>query len=372
MKYREIESVNQLLELAGKNPVIEDAAFQNIDFTGLEESLLRVKFQECLFLGCTIPLALKAHLNSINYIFPSLDVPYELYPHELYNRFSLYRNYIPGQPETYFETPDKVIYDHFRNTGVEPSTIKESLARSLHDHSITDSVNDFISQYEERKLVGIMGGHSISRKDPAFLMVARLSQKLTEKGYLLISGGGPGAMEATHLGAWFAGRSENDLNVAIEKLGEAPTYKDPHWLDLAFLVIEEFPCLNSFYSLGIPTWLYGHEPPTPFATHIAKYFTNSIREDGLLAIAKGGIIFSPGMAGTIQEIFQEAAQNHYLNFGYSSPMIFYNSDYWTRFFPVYPLLESLHREGKYRNLILSMYDEADDIIMELENFRTTV
>ena len=24
-------------------------------------------------------------------------------------------------------------------------------------------------------------------------------------------------------------------------------------------------------SLGIPTWLYGHEPPNPFATKIAKY-----------------------------------------------------------------------------------------------------
>ena len=30
--------------------------------------------------------------------------------------------------------------------------------------------------------------------------------------------------------------------------------------------------------LGIPTWLYGHEPTTPFARVIAKYFQNSIRE----------------------------------------------------------------------------------------------
>jgi hypothetical protein len=41
-------------------------------------------------------------------------------------------------------------------------------------------------------------------------------------------------------------------------------------------------------SLGIPTWYYGHEPFTPLATHIGKYFQNSLREDGLLAIAAGG------------------------------------------------------------------------------------
>jgi predicted Rossmann-fold nucleotide-binding protein len=62
--------------------------------------------------------------------------------------------------------------------------------------------------------------------------------------------------------------------------------------------------------------------PTPFATHIAKYFANSVREEGLLAIAKGGVIFTPGSAGTMQEIFQDLAQNHYQSFGVSSPMVF--------------------------------------------------
>ena len=39
-------------------------------------------------------------------------------------------------------------------------------------------------------------------------------------------------------------------------------------------------------------------------------------------IAKGGVIYSPGSAGTMQEIFQYAAQNHYRAFGYESPMVF--------------------------------------------------
>ena len=125
---------------------------------------------------------------------------------------------------------------------------------------------------------------------------------------------------------------------------------------------------DKYESLGVPTWLYGHEPATPFATHIAKYFDNSIREDGILTIAKGGIIYSPGSAGTLQEIFQDAVQNHYLSFGYASPMVFLDSDYWTKQIPVYPLLEELLAKGRYKNLLLSIADEEDDIVAEIKKF----
>ena len=76
----------------------------------------------------------------------------------------------------------------------------------------------------------------------------------------------------------------------------------------------------------MPTWFYGHEPTNLFSVHVAKYFSNSIREDGLLAIAEHGIIFSPGSAGTTQEIFQDATQNHYATFGTISPMVFLSKE----------------------------------------------
>jgi predicted Rossmann-fold nucleotide-binding protein len=131
--------------------------------------------------------------------------------------------------------------------------------------------------------------------------------------------------------------------------------------------MERYP-QATYHSLGVPTWLYGHEPATPFATHIAKYFENAIREDGILTIAKGGIIYTPGSAGTMQEIFQDAVQNHYLSFGYASPMIFLDTNYWTHEMPVYPLLEQLTAQGKYRNLLLTLSDAEDDIITAIQNF----
>jgi predicted Rossmann-fold nucleotide-binding protein len=176
-------------------------------------------------------------------------------------------------------------------------------------------------------------------------------------------------MEATHLGAWMAGRTEEELLTAIEMLACAPKFEDEGWMASAYDVMARYPRDERYCSIGIPTWFYGHEPATPFASHIAKYFDNSVREDGLLAIAKGGVVYSPGSAGTMQEVFQDAAQNHYKTFGYASPMVFLGREHWTCAMPVYPLLESLQEEGKYRNLLLSIVDTAEEAVQEIMSFK---
>ena len=129
-----------------------------------------------------------------------------------------------------------------------------------------------------------------------------------------------------------------------------------------------YPQLKAYRSVGIPTWFYGHEPATPFATHIAKYFENSIREDGLLALAKGGVIYTPGSAGTMQEIFQDGAQNHYETFGFASPMVFLGEEYWTQTMPVYPMLRVLSDAGRYRNLLLSLTDDERQVERKILDF----
>ena len=71
----------------------------------------------------------------------------------------------------------------------------------------------------------------------------------------------------------------------------------------------------------------------------------------------------------MQEIFQDAVQNHYLSFGFSSPMIFLGKEFWTEEMPVYSLLDSLMQSGKYKNLLLNVTDDSDEIIAELMRFR---
>ncbi|SDW94053.1 Predicted Rossmann fold nucleotide-binding protein [Lutibacter oricola] len=367
MEYKEIDSNEDLLNVLKLETELSYYAFQNIDFNNVLNKTKNLSFYNCIFLGCTIPEHINTKVSEDCLIFPQIKAPFNPFINSLYTKETLYTNYKVGVPESYEKTLDKIVYNHFIEHGKEAKDIKETLTRRLHDHSVTNALNDFISNYKKRKIVAIMGGHSLSRSNSNYLMVARISKKLTELGYLMISGGGPGAMEATHVGAWFGGKTDKELTNAIDVLSEAPVYNDKLWLDKAFEVLEKYP-KSSYKSLGIPTWLYGHEPPTPFASHIAKYFANSVREEGLLAIAKGGVIFSPGSAGTIQEIFQDATQNHYLSYGFASPMVFLNKEYWTKNRPIYPLLENLTKEEKYKNMILSIYDLEEDVIKEIEKF----
>lgn len=370
MIYHEIETEAELRKLLKGTDYISKIAFQNLDFRKFGKSLSGKIFTDCIFLGCHLSEVFEHRIRGENLIFPQLNTPYNPYRNSLYNKETLMGEYIAGRPESYRDTLDKRVYDHYMAKGKEARDIKETLARRLHDHAITDALHDFLHHYDEKKIVAIMGGHDLPRSDANYLEVARISKKLAEMGYLMISGGGPGAMEATHLGAWFAFKPEEDLKAAVSLLSLAPDYTHPLWLEQAFQVFKLYP-ESSCESLGIPTWFYGHEPPTPFATHIAKYFENSIREEGLLAIAKGGVIFSPGNAGTIQEIFQDAAQNHYLSFGMASPMVFFNRTYWTEEIPIYPLFKELTEKGKYRNMILSGCDTCDEVVAEILKFTTS-
>lgn len=364
LEFESLDNFRAYLE----NTDIENIAVQSIDLRPVEALILSKSFKGCLFLGCELSPKLWQHLATDNYLFPSMDVPFNMYPKELYSKDTLYDNYDHQDPDSYQQTLDKRVYDHYLRLGKEATVIKETLARRLHDHSITDAIKEFLQDYEEKKVVAIMGGHGLARDHATYRQVAEISKALTEKGYLMISGGGPGAMEATHLGAWFADRSVQDLSAAIDILGQAPKYDHPDWLPTAFQVIEDFAC-GPYRSLGIPTWLYGHEPPTPFATHIAKYFANSVREEGLLAIAKGGVIFAPGSAGTMQEIFQDITQNHYESFGYASPMVFLNKEYWSYDRPIYPIIELMKLRGDLKNLDLGIYDENEGIIAHIDAFK---
>lgn len=298
-----------------------------------------------------------------------LGLPFDSYPRKLYNSQILYEGYDWRNESTYEKCYDTIVYQHYVSQGKRGHQIKETLARALHDHFITYQLYKMLDLYDEKDVIGIMGGHARRRDDPVYRQIVFLSKRLTEMGRLMVTGGGPGAMEATHLGSWMAGRTDDEVNKAVDMLIPAPTYADKGWLRRSFEVMHRFPRKTDFRSLAIPTYYYGHEPTVPFATDIAKYFDNSVREDGIVTIAKGGIIYTPGSAGTVQEIFQDAAQNHYESEGYASPMIFMGKDYYTHTMPVYTLLKDLSDKGLYRNMLLTLSDDIDEIIETIVRFR---
>lgn len=300
-------------------------------------------------------------------------VPYNVSRTTLYTATELYEGYDPEKPDTYDTCHDQLVYRHYISKGKQTSDVKESIARTLHDQGIYVGLGEFLRAHNYLKCIGVMGGHALLRTDAMYRQIVLLSKQLTEQGFTMLSGGGPGAMEATHLGSWMAGRSEEEVEEALRILAASPSFKDTPeaWLSTAFEVIRRYP-QSTYESLGIPTWLYGHEPSTPLATHIAKFFENSIREHNILTLPFGGIIYTPGSAGTMQEIFQDAVQNHYLSFGFPSPMIFIGTQFWTEEVPAYPLLQHLMETGKYKNLSLALTDDSEVVMQQLLSYQKEV
>ncbi len=295
------------------------------------------------------------------------NLPYQPIRSRLYTPKELFAWYDPDKPDTWVKTPDFVIYHQFiREGGVCGADRYLGLTQALHDQSITRAVWDLA---EGKRVAAVMGGHRIKRGSPSYWQTARLSRRLTRAGLLVCTGGGPGAMEAAHLGAALAPAPDRELERAVDHLSVCP--KVPvigelispsgeinrelaeaahRWFRPAFEIAAFLE--NPGESLAVPTWHYGHEPSTPFATRIAKYFQNSIREAGLLAVAKQGIVFTEGKAGTIQEIFQDSNQNYYHTFEHFSPMVLLGVRYWTETYPVAAVLENLFSPEDFQEYVL--------------------
>ena len=294
----------------------------------------------------------------------------------LFSPVDLFDGFDPGIAESYLDTLDFRTFLATRR----PSTQAQRIAWAEQDQQVTEGRNEFLG---ERRCVAIMGGHRVERSGTAYATIARLARDLGAAGVVITSGGGPGAMEATHLGAMLATRDDATLADAIAFLRSVATFPSGmtaivdrdgrvdrelvralhRWQAPAFRLLEDLAA-PPVSSLSVPTWFYGHEPPTPFATHIAKYVSNALREDGLLAIARHGVIYAPGNAGTLQEVFQDAAQNVYRTQRWFSPMCFLDlpfagiDHWWSRHFPIERFLRPLFGDADYDRHVIVTPDPA--------------
>ena len=359
-----IKTIGSLSDFLENGNSLKDCVIQDIDFSALNISWHSVKIDNTTFMGCRLPLEEEITLRrkgAYIYAHPK-DEPFNPYRLRLYTWRELMQGWTPEKDDSL----DLKIYESFSSSRHNPS-INEALCQRIHDNSIDEALRKLLGSngkgMTDRKCVAFMGGHGTLRTDEWFVKTARTAKLVAEAGYFVVSGGGPGIMEATNLGAYFAGKGDDELNLALRMLAEAPHYSDADFNTKAMEVLEKFPDGNA--SLAVPTWFYGHEPSNLFASHIAKYFSNSIREDTLLAIALYGIVFAPGSAGTTQEIFQDATQNHYATFNYYSPMVFLSRKRYEVDTLIYPLLRQLAYGNEYADM-LHLTDEPTDVLAFLQ------
>jgi predicted Rossmann-fold nucleotide-binding protein len=200
---------------------------------------------------------------------------------------------------------------HVKASGIPPTDVDEAIAQVVHDQGVDQAMRAYVaaSIADGRDIAGVMGGSSTARDAPAYRLAAQTAKALSEAGFLVATGGGLGIMEAGNLGAYFAGCPDAELHAAIDDLERVPTYRghEAEYVDGARAIAASRPA--GAPSLAVATWRYDSEPISQFATHVAKLFQNSVREDGLLSIANAGVAYFQGSFGTLQEIFLDLAQN---------------------------------------------------------------
>ena len=366
--------------------------------------LTAVDLGDTLFVGCRFAsreVAAELIRRGAFVVPPFVTLPYSTQPPQLYTADDLAAGFAEGGFDAMC---DSRVYQHFRAHGGATPEVREALTQRLHDHGIDNAlagtIRAWVAEHGPESVVGVMGGHAVLRGAPAYRQTAVLGWGLARAGRLVITGGGPGVMEAANLGAYLSRHPAEALQAAIDELATAPDFHEPDpYTAVALRVRQRYappspdgglpraraandqarttggpdgttavprPTVGDGRGLpgsageahdwarqgglSIPTWLYGHEPANLFAGRIAKYFSNAIREDTILRLARGGIVFAPGGAGTVQEVFQAATKTYYCTDGASGAYVFLGREFWTSTLPVATLLRPLLAAAPYGDL----------------------
>jgi predicted Rossmann-fold nucleotide-binding protein len=362
----EFDTVARAASGAGTGrPSMDGWRVRRVDLGERTDVIARFDPAGSLFLGCELSGAALVHLETGGaLVFPETPAaPVDQYRGALYTADELYAGL---REHGYHATLDARVYAWSQRFAGETADV---VVRALHDAAIESLLDARMA--DAPPVVGVMGGHGVARGADGYRRAALLGRLVAGAGMVVATGGGPGSMEAANLGAYLATSGDADLEAALEQLAAAPSFRPSvgDWASAALDVRERWPGGDG--GLGVPTWFYGHEPPNLFAGQIAKFFQNSVREATLLNRCDGGIVFLPGAAGTVQEVFQDACENYYAAPELVAPMVLVGVHHWTDVVPVWPLLETLARTRAFRDAValVDTVDEAAAFIVNCGNLR---
>lgn len=370
---RDIDTVSQLQALLHEGRSLSGLRLQGLDLSAVEPDLLaRDDAHDLVVLGGRLSHRLEEHLRAHGAIIfpPAPHAPVPIYRGTLYTGAELYA----GLAEHgYAQTPDARAYAWLQDAALRHDAYVTVL-RAIHDDAMSDAL---VTALAERPAVGVMGGHAVARGTEEFAAAARLGNRMADAGLVVLTGGGPGAMEAANLGAWC--RDESVLDQTLLALAAVPRFSTGvgPWAQVALDARERAETADpraaaadpaELRTLGVPTWYYGHEPPNVFGDRIAKFFSNALREDLLLQHSTAGLVVLPGAAGTVQEVFQMATRLYYAADPDPGPLVLVDERHWTQELPVWPLLEALGA-GRPMGDLLHLVDSVGEAATVIEGRR---
>lgn len=195
---------------------------------------------------------------------------------------------------------------------------------------------EFVQGFEELAKIGpcvsIFGSARTQPSHPYYELAVEISKRLSEEGFGVISGGGPGIMEAANKGASLAGGRSVGLNIELPFEQQSNPY------------IDSDKNLNFDY-----------------------FFVRKV----MFTKYSQGFIMMPGGWGTMDEFFEVATLIQTKKFT-QTPMICVGSAYWNGLFKwmreTMLIAEGNISEGDLE--MIKIFDTADEIVCYIRDFYT--
>ncbi|HXJ66036.1 MAG TPA: TIGR00730 family Rossman fold protein, partial [Actinomycetota bacterium] len=180
----------------------------------------------------------------------------------------------------------------------------------------SEFVEGFGALSELGPAVAVFGSARLQPDDPAYAMGVEVGRRLAEAGYAVITGGGPGIMEAANRGCQEAGGLSIGCNI------ELPFEQR----------------MNDYVDLGVDF----------------RYFF--VRKTMFVKYAEGFVVF-PGGYGTLDELFESLTLTQTGKIRHF-PVVLFGSEYWKGLLDW--LRERLLTEGKINAADLELFVTMDD------------
>ncbi|MDI6764367.1 MAG: TIGR00730 family Rossman fold protein [Thermodesulfobacteriota bacterium] len=192
-------------------------------------------------------------------------------------------------------------------------------------HILAEFVEGFDALARYHPAVSIFGSTRAKPEDEVYQKAERIGRLLAENGFSVITGGGPGAMEAANKGASLAGGKSIGLNI-------------------------ELPL---------------EQKPNPYANITLKYRYFFVRKVMFVKYAVAYIIL-PGGFGTMDELFESVTliQTHKIK---PFPVILVGSNYWKGLLDW--IKEVVLKEGRISPTdleILQLIDDPEEIVKTIK------
>jgi len=194
---------------------------------------------------------------------------------------------------------------------------------------------EFVEGFEKLSKIGpcvsIFGSARIKADSKYYKLAEELAFKLTKEGYGIITGGGPGIMEAANKGANTAGGKSVGLNIELPFEQQANPYIDPDKLIM----------FNYFF----------------------------VRKLMFIKYAQGFVVL-PGGFGTMDELFEALTLIQTRKIG-KFPIVMIGKDYWAG---MYDWIKTRVLEEKNINetdlKLFTVVDTADEAVSHINSFYT--